>query len=317
MYSKILQKYIHEIKSLRIDKAHGNAPHQPVFLLAIIELIEQGQITVNEIIPSPDLMETFVKYWTRISDRKPNIALPFFHLSKRSFWHLHANPKYETALEVVAQIKIVSRLREIIAYGSFDDDLFGLLKVVETREIIRQAIINTYLSDFKHEIQSLISEEQQIGDYSQEILQQVEHEFSALQQEEPTEAENPVRKRGFRITIMRIYEYTCAVCQLHILTLDGQSVTEAAHIIPFKKSYNNDVRNGISLCRLHHWAFDEGLISFSDTYKVIVSELMSERGPTEWKLTTLSGKGILLPERKELYPAQEALAWHREDVFKE
>ena len=115
---------------------------------------------------------------------------------------------------------------------------------------------------------------------------------------------------------MRIYDYTCAVCQLHLLTMDGESVTEAAHIIPFKISRNDDVRNGISLCKLHHWAFDRGLISLSRTYKVIVSELMSERGPTEWMLTTLRGKTILLPEDDERYPAQDALKWHREEVLR-
>ncbi len=316
MTNSILHKYIHEFKNLQIDRAHGNAPHQPVLLFAAIELIEQGQISENKVLPSPELMEIFMKYWTKVTERQPNIALPFYHLSKRSFWHLHPNPGYEKALEVVTQIKTVTRLREIVAYASFDNDLFLLLTEPKTREIIRQTIINTYLAAFKEEIQNLIFEEQQIGEYSQKILQQVEREFSVLQQEESTQAENPIRKRAFRLTIMRIYEYTCAVCRLHILTLDGKSVTEAAHIIPLKKSYNNDVRNGISLCRLHHWAFDEGMISFSDTYKVIVSELMSERGPEEWKLTTLSDKGILLPERKELYPAQDALAWHREKVFR-
>lgn len=317
MTNSILHNYIHEFKNLQIDRAHGNAPHQPVLLLAAIELIEQGQISENKVLPSPELMEIFMKYWTRVTERKPNIALPFYHLSKRSFWHLRPNPGYEKALEVVTQIKTVTRLREIVAYASFDNDLFVLLTEPKAREIIRQTIINTYLADFKQEIQSLIAEEQQIGEYSQKILLQVEHEFSALQQEESSQADNPIRKRAFRLTIMRIYEYTCAVCQLHILTLDGQSVTEAAHIIPLKKSNSNDVRNGISLCRLHHWAFDEGMISFSDTYKVIVSELMLERGPTEWKLTTLSGKEILLPEREELYPAQKALSWHRAEVFRQ
>ena len=316
MPTNTLQKYLNEIKNLRIDRAHGKAPHQPVLLLIIIELIEQGQITENKICPSPSLVETFVKYWTKITDRKPNLALPFFHLKNRGFWHHHPNPGYETALTVVTQIQTFSRLRKIIAHGYFDDDLFILLSEPETREIIRQTIINTYLSDFRHEIQNLISEEQQIGEYSQKILQQVEHEFSALQQEESTEAENPVRKRGFRLAIMRIYEYACAVCELQILTLDGESVTEAAHIIPFTISNNDDVRNGISLCQLHHWAFDRGLISFSDAYTVIVSELMSERGPTEWMLSTLQDKSIMLPEHGELYPAQNALEWHREEVFR-
>ena len=121
---------------------------------------------------------------------------------------------------------------------------------------------------------------------------------------------------GFEGQLCGIYTYTCVVCEIQILTLDGESVTEAAHIIPFKNSGNDDVRNGISLCQLHHWGFDKGLISVNEVYKVIVSDLMAEKGPLEWKFTTLTDKGILLPEIREHYPAPEALAWHRENVFR-
>ena len=116
---------------------------------------------------------------------------------------------------------------------------------------------------------------------------------------------------------MRIYNYTCAVCRLRIVTMDGESATEAAHIIPFNISHNDDVRNGICLCKLHHWAFDKGLISLSKNYKVMVSPLMSDRNPTEWMLTAQQNITILLPERYLLNPAQDALAWHREEVFRQ
>jgi putative restriction endonuclease len=285
-------------------------------LLAIIELIEQGHIRENKILPSPSLVEVFMKYWLKVSERKPNLALPFFHLKSEGFWHLHANAGYETALKVATQIKTVSRLREIVASASFDDELFLLLTNTHDREVIRQILIDTYFADFKADIESLITEGQQIGEYRQALLRQVKQTFLSLQPLALTKAENPIRTAGFRQAIMRIYDYTCAVCQLYVLTLDGESITEAAHIIPFKVSGNNDVRNGISLCQLHHWAFDRGLISVDKNYEVIVSELMSERGPIEWRLTTLSGKSILLPEHDELYPAQEALTWHREKVLR-
>ena len=304
------------MKRLRVDKARGAAPNKPLLLLAIVELIEQGQISENKVTPSPDLFEIFMKYWSIITDRRPNLALPFFHLKSDGFWHLHANAGYETALKVATQIKAVSRLREIVASASFDDELFCLLTNTHDREVIRQTLIDTYFADFKVGIESLITEGQQIDAYRQALLGQVKHTFLSLQPLAPAEGENPIRIAGFRQTIMRIYDYTCAVCQLYVLTLDGESVTEAAHIIPFKVSGNNDVRNGISLCQLHHWSFDKGLISVDRNYKVIVSDLMLERGPAEWLLTTLRGKSILLPEHDELYPAQEALSWHREKIFR-
>lgn len=316
MSINVLQKYVQKMKRLRIDKARGAAPNKPLLLLAIIELIEQGHIRENKISPSPSLVEVFMKYWLKVSERKPNLALPFFHLKSDRFWHLYANAGYETALKVTTEIKTVSRLREIVAYASFDDEFFLLLTNTHDRELIRQTLIDTYFADFKADIESLITERQQIGAYRQTLLRQVKQTFSYLQPLAPTETENPIRTAGFRQAIMRIYDYTCAVCQLYVLTLDGESITEAAHIIPFKVSGNDDVRNGISLCKLHHWAFDSGLISLSRNYEVIVSELLSERGPTEWLLTTLRGKSIWLPENEEHYPAQDALAWHREKVLR-
>ena len=317
MPNNILQKYVQKMQKLRIDRAHGAAPNKPLLLLAVIELIEQGQMPENKVTLSPDLAETFLKYWSRVTDRKPNIAMPFFHLKSDGFWHLHANTGCETALRVVTQIKTFSRLREIVAYASLDDELFTLLTSSYDREVLRQTLIQTYLSEYKQTIEGILSETEQISKYRQKLLQQVEHAFSLQEPVEPIQAEDQIRKTGFRQAIMGMYDYTCAVCELRILTMDGESVTEAAHIIPFSESYNDDVRNGISLCKLHHWAFDKGLISLSKTYEVIVSKLMLERGPTEWLLTTLRDKSILLPEQNELYPAQEALAWHREEIFRE
>ena len=318
MPTSILQKYQQKMKKLRVDRAHGMAPHQPLLLLAVIELIEHGQVQENKIPLSPDLAETFLKYWTKVViNRKPDIALPFFHLKSRGFWHLHPNAGYEKVLDVASRIRSTSRLREVVAYASLDDDLFTLLTVPHDREVLRQTLIRTYLPDFKQIIEGLLAETEQIGAYREELLQRVEHTFSTQNSLEFVQTEEPIRTAGFRQAIMGIYNYTCAVCQLYILTMDGESVTEAAHIIPFSISGNDDVRNGISLCQLHHWTFDRGLISFSNTYKVIVSELMSERGPTEWLLNALRNKSILLPEQDKHYPAQDALAWHRKEVLRQ
>ncbi|RKU11822.1 hypothetical protein C6501_11995 [Candidatus Poribacteria bacterium] len=314
MNEEILRKYINEFRNLRIDRAHGNAPHQPVLLLTIIEMIEQEQIKINKIPPSPHLVEKFLKYWNCVTNRKPNPALPFFHLKSRSFWHHHPNPGYEKALEVVSQIKTFSQLRKMISHASLDEELFTLLIQPLEREILRKTLIDKYFLGLTNEIQSVILEEQQISGFSKELLDYVQHDFST-ELEEPIESKKKIREPGFRRTIMRIYDYTCAVCELQILTLDGESVTEAAHIIPFNKSNNDDVRNGISLCKLHHWAFDRYLFSVDESYIITVSDLMTEKGPTEWMLKTLYGKAILLPKQQELFPAQSALAWHREKML--
>ena len=316
MSTDTLQKYVQKMKCLRVDRAHGVAPHKPLLLLAVIELIERGQIRDNKIYLSPELAETFMKYWSKVTDRRPNIALPFFHLKSDGFWHFHPNAGYEKALDVADRITAISRLREIIAHVNLDNNLFVLLTDAGNREIIRQTLICVYLIKFKQEIEGLIAEGKQITEYEQSLISEVEHPFSPQKPTAPIPEESPIRSAGFRQAIMGVYDYTCAVCRLRIVTMDGESATDAAHIIPFRISKNDDVRNGISLCKLHHWVFDKGLISLSTTYQILVSPLMSDQRPTEWLLTELQDKSILLPEQDLLYPAQNALAWHREEVLR-
>ena len=138
MSTNIVEKYVQKFRNLRIDRAHGVAPNKPVLLLAILELIEQGQIRENIIPPSPSLFEIFMKYWSIVTDRRPNLALPFFHLKSEGFWHHHPNAGYETALRVTTQIKTFSRLREIIAHASLDGELFALLTIPHDREVLRR-----------------------------------------------------------------------------------------------------------------------------------------------------------------------------------
>ena len=190
------------MERLRVDRAHGAAPNKPLLLLAVIELIEQGEIQENKIILSPSLAEIFLKYWSKVTDRKSNIALPFFHLKSDGFWHLHSNVGYETALSVASQLKTASRIREVIAYASLDDEFFILLTVPHDREVLRQTLIRTYLSDFKQEIEDILTEKASISEYRQKLLQQVEDTFVIQKSAEPIQTEDRIRSAGFRQAII-------------------------------------------------------------------------------------------------------------------
>jgi putative restriction endonuclease len=50
-------------------------------------------------------------------------------------------------------------------------------------------------------------------------------------------------------------------------------MVDAAHIIPVAADTSNDeTRNGIALCKLHHASYDRNLISFDEKYRVEVSD---------------------------------------------
>jgi putative restriction endonuclease len=78
-----LSFYSYKFTKLRVDNAHGVAPHKPTLLLAVIELFEQKKVEHNQVYLSPELIATFLKYWSNLvtSKHRSDIALPFFHLT--------------------------------------------------------------------------------------------------------------------------------------------------------------------------------------------------------------------------------------------
>ena len=306
-----LQDYIQRIRRL-IRSPHRNiglAPHKPFLLLAVIVLIEKREIDENKIPLSDDLIAIFRKYIALTPGWNPTIYNPFYRLQNEGFWHLR---RWRAATPPTS----VRQLQDVGAYAVLDDDLFYFLRIPEYREIIRQTLIDRYFPELRQDIEYLAIE-QEAEEYSEQLIQDTQHPFSIHRDVESIQVETPIRSTGFRRAIRQVYAYTCAVCELNIRALTGESVTDAAHIVPFSVSYNDDIRNGISLCKSHHWAFDTGLISVNEAYEVIVSPSMTEQGPTASMLTQLRDKRIWLPIEEEYRPAQDALTWHREKVMRQ
>ena len=318
MVKRGLAYYLEKMKHLNIDKAHGPAPHKPALLLSVISMIEDGQIQENVIVCSEELKDTFGRYMATVSDRRPNIAMPFFHLKTDKFWTHHPMPKQRDKLKRARKIRTLARLYELISHVTLDEELFVFLTDAISREEIRQTLISTYFPELARDIHNLIREDLEIGEYTLELLKETGFPFKV--EKPPTQTtirKSRVRKASFRRQIMRLYDYACAVCKMRIVTAEGNSATEAAHIISYHDLPINDVRNGISLCHFHHWAFDRGLISLSDAYRVMVSGGLSKQRKTEWLLTDLRRKKILLPDRMQNRPAPEAMKWHRENIFRQ
>lgn len=318
-----LQDYIPTLQGLQDRRQR---PHKPFLLLIIIEMLESGELSENRISfgeiekKKPffaDLIAVFNS--GNASNWRPSIQNPFFHLKTNGFWHLDP-----LALQIhpAGTPPRVSDLRNASATAKLDDRLFLLFVMPEYREILRQTLIDTYFSNIRHEIESVIEEHRRecvaedIEGYSQQLIQAVEHPFSMQRDVASLQTETPVRSAGFRKAIMEIYDHTCAVCELNIRASSGESVTDAAHIVPFSVSYNDDIRNGMSLCKSHHWAFDTGLISLDDDYQVIVSPSMSEQGPIEGMLTQFRDKRIRTPAEDRYHPDKGALEWHRMEVLR-
>src|SRR5206468_1239526 len=95
------------------------------------------------------------------------------------------------------------------------------------------------------------------------------------------------------------------------MTIDAGSIVDAAHIQPFAVSRNNDVRNGIALTKNMHWAFDEGLWSVEENYRIIVAtQAFEEACPDSMALVTYVGKSLRLPRERSLWPNPAHFSWH-------
>ena len=124
------------------------------------------------------------------------------------------------------------------------------------------------------------------------------------------EEERVVRNTAFRRIVIAVYEYSCAFCGLQIVDSLGQGVVDGAHIMPFSRFRDDRIRNGLSLCKNHHWAFDRGWFSVDDGYKILVSKGLRERSPNAKPTSRFHRERILLPTKEIYAPSHESLRWH-------
>ena len=320
-----LTYYVNSICRMRTDSGknkypettHHRAPHKPILLLAIFDLFDQNVLTANFVPLSPELAELFATYWEHImpSDRTARMFLPFFHMKNDGFWQLVPYRGQEIALEAIQQIGGAAQLRDTVLCGQFDDDLFKLILVEESRAVLRAAVIETY---FSKTVQSVLMELANTNliahQYSVELLDLASGREKTVSWDDD-ESQRPARDQGFRKAIVAAYDHRCVLCGVRLVTHEGRTAATAAHIIPWSVSHNDDPRNGLCLCRLCHWTFDVGLASITTKYRIRLSSQLNEQGNVSGYLSTLSDRPIFEPTEEAFNPDIDALKWHTTEVF--
>ena len=152
--------YAKKFERLRVDRAHGVAPHKPILLLSVIDLITREIISINEIYLSPELIDTFHKYWGFLgSDQNnPDIFRPFFHMRSGKFWHLWANPGFEKLISSKVKLKTFAEVKQAIKYAYLDEDLFEFLQDPLSRSSLITVLVARWFPGRFEEIQQIIDE---------------------------------------------------------------------------------------------------------------------------------------------------------------
>jgi putative restriction endonuclease len=312
--TKDLGFYIKKFTKLRVDRAHGSvAPHKPILLLCVIELIQQGLIQHNQIFLSAELISTFLKYWSYLGSEahRSDIALPFYHMTGDGFWHLAPNPGFESTIAAKVKLKSLTALRNAVNYAYVDDELIQLLRLPESRDYLMKALIEEWFSEKDCDFQSLLKVDA-FQDFQLRLFEKGGATYSVdeLKDEEKT----VVRDAAFRKNVVSLYDQRCAFCRLRIVSLDSQNIVDGAHIQPFSTFRDDRFDNGLALCKNHHWAFDRGWFSVSDDYRILIPhDRFTEEPPQDTRpMQDFDQEPIFLPTQEAHYPRLEALNWHRE-----
>ncbi|NGP89192.1 HNH endonuclease [Fodinibius halophilus] len=300
------------------QRTFQRAPHKPFLLLSILDGIEIGWIDDPRITLTQDLIETFFRYWNRImgEDRKTTIALPFFHMKSEPFWDLH----YREGMTPYSNSPSLGGLMKRLSHARMDDQLFAMMQDEEGQQRISSTIIRHYFSeDLREEIQSI--HRINIGAYRYaeqlELLAAEPFEKYHTDDNAPSYSwqKKQQRKQGFRINVRQNYTHRCAICRAKVQTPSGKSLVEGAHIIPWNRSKNDDPRNGLALCKTHHWMFDKQLLSIRPDYQIKLSAWLKNRGENIDDTLAWDREQILLPDKQQFLPSQEALE-ERYEEFK-
>lgn len=320
-----LDYYLHALSTIRVDKnknswtrlTNFSSPYKPVLLLSIFDHIETGRITRNFIEATFDLTQTFLNYIGLLpaSGRKANISYPFYYLSSANFWVL--KPRARAPEKHGFETPSVKKLQEQYHGACFSDDLFPLLQMKPSRDKLRTTLIRTY---FAEEIQNNIYQQSIINcasdRYSDSLLGFSERlpDYNSLIKEPANKGQ--VRDQGFRKAIVGLYDHRCALCGIKMLTPEGHTAVDAAHIKPWSESQNDNPTNGMALCKLCHWSFDEGFMSVDKRYHVLVSPIVTHNSNLPGHIMTLSDRPMFRPSASRYWPDQENFLWHKKERFR-
>lgn len=123
--------------------------------------------------------------------------------------------------------------------------------------------------------------------------------------------ETTVKRRAhqpeFRARVLRAYDEACALCHLKYVQL-----LDAAHILPDSHPQGfPTVQNGLSMCKIHHAAYDSDLLGIDPDYKVHINQrlLDDSDGPMlRHGLQAMHGATLTLPHDSNLRPLKGNLA---------
>jgi len=122
-----------------------------------------------------------------------------------------------------------------------------------------------------------------------------------------TQTMQRLHQKSFRERVLAAYQNQCALCRLR-----HRELLDAAHIISDTQEHGDPiVQNGLSLCKIHHAAFDKSIIGISPDYIIKIRHDVLEEtdGPMlKYGIQSLENQKIMLPYHRRDWPDRDRLA---------
>jgi len=299
---------------------YGKAPHKPILLLAVLAGFEKGYLWGKEVPISEVLLTSFHDYWKLLVDtgNDANFSLPFFHLGseKSGIWQLKPWGNKEIPVTKSNSIKSFRALRETVECAILSDELAQALQNPVSRNEIKLTLLEKYFPGkyfnlYKAPVlYSEVIQKEMLFDPEENYARKVIKIFKALNQSE-REEELILRSHIFRKNVLKIYDGRCAISGMKLEFGKNITMVDACHIIRFADAQGDTISNGIALSPTLHRAFDRGLVSVSDDYRVLVHPCLTDHFP-DVGIRQFDRQQLHLPPNSQFYPSPEKFAQHRQ-----
>lgn len=295
------EEWLSKICKLKVDRARPEpAPHKPLLLLALFDVLEAGQLPEGILELTPGLAFRFSIYGSVVAHRRTQhlrVLFPFYHLRSEGFWQVLDEQRQPTSERSRAHYAVI-------------DPGFLTAASDPAFRLHRSLLIAKYFRpDDRAALYALCDMRVPAAD---EIEEQVLYQPIA-------EAANRGRDARFRIVVLSNYTFTCALTGYRLTTISSETIVDAAHIHKRSVSRSDDPRNGLALCRNAHWMFDTGLWSLTDEFTVVVARKHFDEDcldPGIKRLADYQGQKIHLPGSQSHWPDLKCIKWHREHSFR-
>jgi putative restriction endonuclease len=279
-----------EIASLKVNVTNKTVSlHKPLLLLLTISKVISGhknEFLYDEI---EEKLKHLLIYYGLKNTAKVNPQYPFIYLAGNpTLWHCSINKR---------DLKIpdsASRKELLGQTGSFSNEFYNYLKINDNAIDCISQILHQYWPEAYHE--ELLKE---LGIY--EIKQNLV----------PSKIE---RSREFVLNVLDAYERKCAICHQSIRLADTLIGIDACHVKPIQHFGDDDISNGIALCKMHHWALDRGAITISEYMNLKLSDKLNGLRLDDY-FTTYDNRPIFVPRKSENYLNLENIAYHNKYIF--